>query len=186
MFNSTVRPPYSVSSTRSGSLRLLRSSDIEQQFFERWEGILIPVNASNPKTQIVDLWTPSQDRQTEHARPLFNFSYSRARFGLNLSYWSIVFDPRPLRAESSVRPLEMFIPSASSAAVAWIFEAETSATGSAALPSAMPGQKRDQCLEATSPERCYCGNFVGAARQTRKDRCQSRRGRRSFASIRWL
>lgn len=53
-------------------------------------------------------------------------------------------------------------------------------------PSPIHSEKRDHRLQATSPERHYCGIFVGAARQTRNGRCRSRPGPRSSDSIGWF
>jgi hypothetical protein len=46
--------------------------------------------------------------------------------------------------------------------------------------------RSDRRLEATSPGQGHCGVLVGASRQTRKNSCRSRRGQRSWDSIRQL
>ncbi len=80
---------------------------------------LIPRRAySSPKASFTRSKTLDQHSFVKH---------SRARAAAALGHWSLVFDPRAMPAESSLRPSEMSIHRASSAPVALSLQAKTAA-----------------------------------------------------------
>ena len=119
------------------------------------------------QVSIVDLWPSRRNPETENTQSLFishTLEHGMAQLSATGASYLIHI---PIPAESWLRPLELSIHRALSAAVAWIFELRRLQRigGTASPQSTAKGQIH--CLEATSPERCYDGILVGAARQIR-------------------
>ena len=98
-------------------------------------------------------------------------SHTLGYTGAALGHQSRIRSLSPGRLSLRCATSEISVPSVSSATIASIFEPRHPQRIGGTARSTMPGQKRDQRLEATLSERRYCGIFVGAARQTREDYC---------------
>lgn len=110
-------------------------------------------------------------------------SYLAGRAAAALGHWSLVFDSCAMPAEPSLRPSEMPIGQAASAAVAWIFELRRRQRigGTASPRSTAKGQ-----IHVLKPRHPNDAIAASLSAQPGIYNCRSRRGQRSFDSIRWL
>ena len=135
-----------------------------------------PLEPSQLATLFLSILSKTVDRELQSF-----VSHPVVRAAAALGHWSLVFDSCAMPAESSLRPSEMSIDQTSSAAGAWIFELRQRIGGTA---SPRPTSKGE--IDVSKPRHLKDAIAASLPAQPGRYDCRSRRGRRSFGSIRWL